>query len=503
MVASEAVPFAKTGGLADVAGALPLALGRLGHRVTLVLPRYRGADAGTALDRIGITLGGRPMEAGLFEQPLAEGVRAVLIDCPELYDRDGIYGVGTTDYADNARRFGFLARAALELASRAGERPSIVHAHDWQAGLVPVYLKTRYRMHPALGGVATVFTVHNLAYQGLFTPDWLPALDLGFDLFTAEALEYWGRISLLKGGINFSEMITTVSRKYAEEIQTPEHGFGFEGIVARRADDLTGITNGIDVERWDPSRDRFLPEPFSATNLSGKAAAKREVLASFGLPVTDETIERPLVGLISRLVDQKGFDLLAALADELPRLHASFILLGTGEPRYQDLWRRLAARHPDRIGVTIGFDERLAHLIEAGADVFLMPSRFEPCGLNQMYSLRYGTVPVVRATGGLDDTVRDVDPETGTGIGFKFGPSTPAALLEALHRAIETFRNPKAWKVIQKAGMKQNHSWDPSAREYVKIYRRAARAAARAPQGSGGVSAGRSGKPLPTPFLRS
>ena len=467
IIGSEALPFAKTGGLADVLGALPPALARLGWQVSVALPRYRGVIAGVALERFSLLLGGRPTDVGLFEAPLGDGARALLIDVPELYDRDGLYGAGVAAYPDNALRFGALVRAALEFVARTGVRPSVVHAHDWQAALAPVYLKTLYDGHPVLGGTPSVLTIHNLAYQGVFAPDWLPLLDLSDSLLSIDRLEYWGRISFLKGGITDAEVITTVSMKYAEEIQTPEFGFGFDGILRRRAADLVGILNGIDTERWDPERDAFLPAPYSASDLSNKRAAKAAVLERYRLRVDERTMTRPVVGIISRMVDQKGFDLIAANAGEIPRLDATFIVLGTGDSRYEVLWRELAAAHPDRIGARIGFDEALAHLIEGGADMFLMPSRFEPCGLNQMYSLRYGTVPIVRAVGGLADTVED-------GVtGFVFAEYTAAALLQVLRRALAAFQNPRRWRALQRAGMKQDHGWDRSAREYVRMYERA------------------------------
>jgi starch synthase len=475
MIASEALPFSKTGGLADVLGALPLALAKLGWSVTVVSPKYRGVDAGTLVDQFPVGVGGFTRDVGFHEVPLGEHASAVLVDCPDLFDRDALYGVGNNDYVDNARRFAMLVRAALEFAARRG-KPSVVHAHDWQAGLAPVYLKTMYASHPVLGGTASILTIHNLAYQGLFEPDWLPRLDLPWSLLTLDRLEYWGRISFLKGGINDADLITTVSPQYAREIQTPELGFGFDGILRRRASDLVGILNGIDTDQWDPSSDRFLPAPFDADGLSAKALAKREVLRRYNLPVDEPAFARPLIGMISRMVDQKGFDLLASLVDELPRLEATWIVLGTGEARYQDLWTGLAARHPDRIGVRIDFSEELAHLIEGGADIFLMPSRFEPCGLNQMYSLRYGTVPIVHHVGGLADTVRDFTPKGVTSTGFVFTEYTRMALLAALQRALAVFQDPRRWRALQVAGMRRDNSWDHSAREYVKIYRRALRA---------------------------
>ncbi len=483
IVGSEAQPFAKTGGLADVLGALPAALARLGWAVTLVLPRYRGVDGGAVVERFPVTVGGYTRDATFHELPLADHARVVLVECGELYDRAALYGENSVDYDDNALRFAFLARAALELAGRRGGS-SVVHAHDWQAGLVPVYLKTLYAAHPILGGVPSVFTIHNLAYQGLFDGGWLPRLDLGWEQFTVDRLEYWGRLSFLKGGIVDSNLITTVSRRYAEEIQTPEYGFGFDGILRARSADLVGILNGIDTTEWDPSRDAFLPQPYDAASLAGKRAAKAAVLQRYGLPHDEAALARPLIGMVSRMVDQKGLDLIAALAAELPRFDASWTVLGTGDAVYQDMWRTLAARHGSRIGVHIGFDESLAHLVEAGADLFLMPSRFEPCGLNQMYSMRYGTVPIVHEVGGLADTVVDADqqparPATAAGrgatagIGFVFRDYRPDALRDAIVRALNAFRDSAVWPALQAAGMRQDFSWDRSAAEYVKIYERA------------------------------
>jgi len=473
IVGSEAQPFAKTGGLADVLGALPPALARLGWNATVVLPRYRGVEAGTRIETFPVTVGAYTRDAAFFEAPLADGARAVLVDCPDLYDRAALYGIGSADYADNALRFAFLARAALEFAGRRPAPPLVVHAHDWQAGLAPVYLSTLYASHPVLAGTPCVFTIHNLAYQGIFAASVLPSLDLGWDQLTVDRLEYWGRISFLKGGINASRLVTTVSRRYAEEIRTPELGFGFDGILRAKGGDLVGILNGIDTREWDPATDRFLPAHFDAGDLAAKLKVKLAVLRRYGLPADAAAEARPLIGIVSRMVDQKGFDLIAALAGDLPRLDASFAVLGTGDAAYQDMWRSLAARYPDRIGAHIGFDEALAHLIEGGADIFLMPSRFEPCGLNQMYSMRYGTVPVVHAVGGLADTVEDYQPRKRNATGFVFREYSPAGLLDALTRAVALYRNRVKWRALQVAGMRRDFSWDRSAQEYVKIYERA------------------------------
>jgi starch synthase len=360
-------------------------------------------------------------------------------------------------------------------------RPSIVHAHDWQTGLVPVYLRERFRRHPAFAEAGTVFTIHNLAYQGLFGREVLPHLDLPWDVFTGEGLEFWNNVSFLKAGINFSEIVTTVSRRYAQEIQSAEQGFGFEGILRRRAAVLVGIRNGVDTQVWDPSNDPLLPASFSASDLTGKAEVKQALLARFGLDAPGQWA-RPVIGMVSRMVDQKGLDLIAGAVGvgALQSLDALFVILGTGAPKYEAMWRDLAARHPNRVAVNVGFSEELAHLIEGGADIFLMPSHFEPCGLNQMYSLRYGTVPVVRATGGIDDTVQDVDEATGEGTGFKFGPLTREAMMGALRRALSWYARPAAWRRIQLAGMAQDNSWEASAREYVDVYARARERASRA-----------------------
>jgi starch synthase len=475
MVTPEAHPFAKTGGLAEVAGALPHALAGAGHSVTLVLPRYRRIEpAGTSSSRIAITLGGRTQHVTIYERPLAERVNVALVDAPELFDREELYGTSSGDYPDNAWRFAVFSRAALEHARIKGVRPSIIHAHDWQTGLVPVYQKMHFSSDPIVGGVPAVFTIHNLAFQGVFPHSMIFEIGLGSEVLHIDAMEYWGQINYLKAGINFSEKITTVSPGYAREILRPELGFGLDGVLARRSADLAGILNGIDVTRWNPRADPFVPASFDANDLTGKNDARKALLEHVGLPVDDGRARRPVIGLVSRLTDQKGFDLIAAAAEDLMSLDAVWVMLGSGEPRYEALWRALAARYPKRVSATIGFDERLAHLIEAGADIFLMPSRFEPCGLNQMYSLRYGTVPVVRATGGLDDTVEDFDESTASGTGFKFAEYSPAALVATLRRALAAYQNPSVWRRMQQAGMQRDHSWDASAREYVKVYRAAA-----------------------------
>jgi starch synthase len=470
MVASEALPFEKTGGLADVVGSLPPALAALGHTVEVVMPFYRGIAGATPLGPVHARLGLQVIEGELLTASLG-GARAVFVRHDGYFDRDYVYGAGGHDYADNAERFAFLSSAALAWA--ATQPPfDVVHAHDWQAGLVPL-LMVRDHSGDRLGITPSVFTVHNVAFQGIFDSSWLPRLGLGWELFTVDALEYWGRISFLKAGVNYARTITTVSPRYATEIQTPESGFGFDGILRRRREDLVGILNGIDYDRWDPARDPHLPEPFDAATLTRKAVSKRAVLGAFGLPVTAAAMARPLVAMISRMVDQKGHDLLAVVADELARLEATLVVMGEGNRGYEDMWLGLAARHPDRIAVRVGYEEGLAHLIHGGADLFLMPSRFEPCGLSQMYAQRYGTVPLVRATGGLFDTVRNLDQSTGEGTGFTFDEYSPQALLGTLRWALSIYPDRALWERLQQAGMRRDFSWAQSAREYVRVYERA------------------------------
>jgi starch synthase len=470
MVTPEAHPFAKTGGLAEVTAALADGLTHLGHSVTLVIPGYRGIEMDGPRLQTRLGLGDRLQPVSFVEKRISDRLTVVVVDVPELFDREALYGTAGRDYPDNPWRFAVFSRAAVEYPRLKEWRPSVIHAHDWQAGLVPVYQKMLFSSDPFVGGVPAVFTLHNLAFQGIFPASTLPEIGLGYEVLDVQGMEFWGNISYLKGGINFSEKITTVSPGYAREIVRPELGFGLEGVLARRSRDLVGILNGIDTTRWTPSADPYVPARFSADDLGAKREAKRMLLAELGLPADEQALERPVVGLVSRLTGQKGFDLMAAASDDLMALDAAWVMLGSGERRFEDAWRALAASRPRHVSTTIGFDERLAHMIEAGSDMFLMPSRFEPCGLNQMYSLRYGTVPIVRATGGLDDTVVDVDefPERGTG--FKFLDYTPGALLGTVRRALASYREGDRWQEIQRRGMREDHSWDASAAEYVKLY---------------------------------
>jgi starch synthase len=404
-----------------------------------------------------------------------EGVRYFFVDYPPYFDRDGLYVDGGADYPDNAQRFALFARAALELVKRTGV-PELIHCHDWQSALVPVLLKSQHAKDPALARVPVVFTVHNLGYQGLFPRETVPALGLPWSLFTMEALEFYGQVNFLKGGLVFADFVTTVSRKYAQEIQTEEYGHGLDGVIRRRAATVTGIVNGVDYSEWSPETDKFLVAHYSVDKLDGKRACKKDLLEQFHLPAAD--LKKPLVGIVSRFATQKGFDLIAEVADELMENDLKVVALGTGEPEFETLFRELAERFPKKFAVRIAYDNALAHKIEGGSDIFLMPSRYEPCGLNQIYSLKYGTVPVVRATGGLDDTIEPFDLRTGRGTGFKFAEYAGEALLDCLEQALHVYeRNPEAWRRLMENGMRKDFSWNASAAEYEQLYQRVVKSA--------------------------
>jgi starch synthase len=475
MVASEATPWAKTGGLADVVGALPAALDRLGHVVTTVIPRHRGVQLPDLPTR------SRVVRLGAHEHPVSFHVlaqttrrRVVFVDAPRFFDRPGLYGDAAGDYSDNAQRFALLTVAALEFAeSETTATVDVIHGHDWQAGLLPAFLMAAPRRWPRLTSAGRVFTIHNLAYQGLFPRETIPALGLPWDVFRIDRGEFWEQLSFLKAGINDHDEITTVSPRYARETQTRAFGSGMDGVLVARAAHYTGILNGIDTDVWNPATDPFLPAHYDSSDVSGKRLCKRALLERFRLPVGDDVLRRPLIGLVSRLVDQKGLDLIQAAAPALIELDANWVFLGSGEPRYEKLLRDLAATYPARVGARIGFDEPLSHLIEAGSDMFLMPSRFEPCGLNQMYSLRYGTIPIVHAVGGLDDTIQPFTARARRANGFKFHEPTPDALARTVRQAVRLYHDRPVWQRLMRQGMAEDHSWATAAREYVKVYRRA------------------------------
>ncbi len=482
MIASEAAPWAKTGGLADVVGALGGVLARQGYRTTTILPRYRGVDVSkaAALPARTITLGAVSHDVVFHVQSVSDGCRLVLVDAPALFDRGGLYGERGSEFADNGERFAILAGAALEFLQIDPERwpVDVLHAHDWQAGLVPVLVRTDPERFSRSAAAATVFTIHNLAYQGLFDRDLVPALGLPWSVFQVTTGEFWGRFGFLKCGVNYSDWVTTVSPTYARETQRPEMGAGLDGVLAALAERYTGILNGIDTTVWNPATDVYLPAHFDRTALSGKIACKRALLEHFQLPLGDDAMARPVVGMVSRLVAQKGLDLVEEAHEALVDLDASWIFVGVGDAKYEQFLRTLAARHPSRVAVYLGFSEALAHLVEAGADLFLMPSIFEPCGLNQMYSLRYGTVPVVHGVGGLEDTIQPYTARARRANGFKFRPATPDLLVRTLRQAVRLYHNKAAWLPLMRNGMAADHSWETSAKEYGKVYRRARRIAA-------------------------
>jgi starch synthase len=464
MAASEAVPFAKTGGLADVMGALPVALKARREDVGVVLPRYRGIrldGARRVFNGLRFWLGANAFPVDIYRLD-HQGVPFFLVDSPALFDRDGIYGDGKDDYPDNHIRFTVFSHAVLAVA-RHLFRPQVFHCHDWQAGMVPILLKHTLWGDPNFIGTKVLFTIHNLGYHGLFTREGMAEAGLDDTLFRPDAMEFYAQASFLKGALEMSDALSTVSPRYAEEIQTPELGFGLDGLLRRRAGVLTGILNGVDYGTWNPETDPYIAARYSAAKLEGKREAKRDLLAAFGLP--DLALDKPLAGIVSRFVGQKGFDLIEDAADGLRSEDLYLVALGSGEAQYEKLFTDLAAARPDRVGVRIGYDDALAHRIEAGADMFLMPSRYEPCGLNQFYSLRYGTIPVVRATGGLEDSVDD---ETG----FKFAEYTGVALLDAVRRALDAFADRPRWEKMMRTGMAKDFSWSAAAAEYSALYRR-------------------------------
>jgi starch synthase len=472
-VTSEMTPFMKTGGLADVSAALPRALARLGHRVTVFLPRYPRIPfpPGDFAGSVHVPVDSIPRSAGFYRRVLEDRLEVVFIEHPPFYDRPNPYGPsGHEDYSDNHLRFAFLSRAALEYLRSRGQRPDIFHGHDWQAGLLPVYLKSFYWDDPALYRSPSVFTIHNLAYQGNFGHEALDILGLPWHFGSGDALGHQGGISFMKGGLMFSEVLTTVSPQYAREIQGPEMGYGLDAVLRMRSGDLVGILNGVDYGEWDPSHDPHIAAPYSAADLSGKRRCKLDLLARMGLPAEPDL---PLVGVISRLVAQKGFDVVVEAWYDILQRPLRMVVLGTGDHALEQGLRLLAERAPDRFAVRFTYDEALAHQIEAGADMFLMPSRFEPCGLTQMYSLRYGTVPIVRATGGLVDTVEPWDPGTGTGTGFRFDNPDGTGLMWAIDQALRAFGDREAWTRLMRNGMEKDFSWDRSAALYVDAYRRA------------------------------
>jgi starch synthase len=484
-ISSEVDPFAKTGGLADVSGALPQTVKQLDHEIRVMMPRYGSINERKSklhemlrLKEIDIPVGSKSYSASVKSSFITDNhskVQVYFLDNPHLFGRSGLYVHPETkkDYADNDERFIFFNRGVLEVLKRLGWAPDIIHCNDWPTGLVPAYLKTLYKADPFYKETRTVFTIHNMAYQGVFPKSSFAKTLLPPDVFSPAGVEAYGSLNFLKAGLVYSDALTTVSEKYAEEIRSSEEfGAGLQNVVSRRKHDLSGILNGVDYTQWDPSVDQLIPHRYDIKSLDLKVENKKALLAKMGLPFNERT---PVIGIISRLADQKGFDLIGEIFDDLMKLHLQMVILGTGEKRYHDMFEKASKRHPDKIAAALTFNNDLAHLIEAGSDMFLMPSRYEPCGLNQIYSLRYGTIPVVRATGGLDDTIDDYDHASGTGTGFKFSTYSSGDLLKVIQRALHAYADQPAWRKLMKTGMVKDFSWEASAKKYVQLYRSLAR----------------------------
>jgi starch synthase len=468
MAASEATPYAKTGGLADVLGALPVSLQARGEDVAVAMPLYRSAaphlkDAERVYDSLVVTLAGTSWTCSI-KRLLHRGVPFFFVDCPALYDRDGLYGQTGEDYPDNHVRFGVFSHAVLLLVRKLF-RPDVLHCHDWQSSLIFPLMSTKFPLDPTFYGIKRLLTIHNLGYQGLFPKTAAAELGLPRTVMHPSSMEFFGQLNLLKGGIVYSDAINTVSKGYAQEIQTTEYGFGLDGLLRSRADVVTGIVNGVDYEEWSPEKDRYIAAPYSTEDTKAKAVCKADLLKTFGLPAS--SLKRPVLGIVSRFATQKGFDLIEEIAEELAAEDVVLTAIGTGEPRYEEMFRRLTESYPEKIAVRVMYSDELAHKIEAGADMFLMPSRYEPCGLNQIYSLRYGTIPIVRATGGLDDTINERN-------GFKFREYSGPALLAVIRSALQAYKNPARWQGLIRNAMHCDFSWNASAAEYSALYRRIA-----------------------------
>ncbi len=473
MAASEMAPYCKTGGLGDVICALPRALAREGARVSVILPLYRAVDrAAYGLKPVGkqlaVGMGSRTESCRILRASLEEAVDVYFVDHPGYFDREELYGPPGQAYPDNDERYIFFSRVVVELATNLRPRPHVIHCHDWQTGIVPSYPANLFRYERSLNNVATVFTIHNIGYQGIFPRQSLELTGLAPDVFTPEGLEFWDRVNLMKAGIVFADALTTVSQGYAREIQTPEFGFGLDGVIRKFQHKLFGIMNGADYELWDPATDCHLPANYSPAKPAGKQRCKRALQEELGL---EPDPGLPLLGMVSRLAEQKGVELLIESAERLLGHELQIVVLGVGSERLEHDLRELAVRFPGRFAAVTEFNVRLSHLVEAGADIFLMPSRYEPCGLNQIYSLKYGTIPVVRATGGLDDSVVDVriDPEAGTG--FKFQDYSAGSFAATVEEAVDWFRDRRReWKKLMANAFAQDFGWQVSARRYLEVY---------------------------------
>ncbi len=469
--ASEIAPLAQTGGLAAVMKSLPAALKQNGIETALVMPKYRHIEAEEdELALINIPVEDKLIKGRIQRTTLPNSnIPVFLIEQDDYYDRDGLYTEQGRDYSDNLERYTFFCRAVLELIARGIFKADIIHANDWQTALIPVYIKTLFKDHLLLSKIKTLYTMHNMAYQGLFPIFHYPILGLGWEHFNIEELEFYNQINLMKGGIVWADAINTVSSTYAKEIQTIEFGYGLDGIIKENNARLHGILNCIDYNEWSPDKDSYISAKYDVdTVIDGKAKNKIALLKEFGLPIPKT--RKPLMGMVARLTLQKGCDLLIEILPQLIQNGAQVIVLGTGDPKLEDQLMSLKKKFPESFGVVIDYDTRLSHCIEAGSDIFLMPSRFEPCGLNQMYSLRYGSIPIVHLIGGLADTVTDIN-LSDEGNGFTFDQETPEAFLGTCNRAMKFFEDPSAWKKLIQRAMRIDFSWNRSAQEYISIYK--------------------------------
>ena len=470
-VASEVHPFAKTGGLADVSGALPPALKKLGHDIRVIMPKYPcTTKAGKGLLELDLELPG--FSGSLFQSELAEGVPVYLIEHDGYYNREHLYGEPGSDYPDNVERFAYFCRAVLEAAKKLDFKPDIIHCNDWHTGLIPVYLKTLYRKDPGFAQTKTLFSIHNLGYQGNFPHSQLKATGLDESLFREEGIEFYGQISFLKGGLIFADTLTTVSPAYSQEIQTTELGFGMEGILQKRSDQLHGILNGVDYTVWNPETDPFIPANYGPQSLSQKKQCREDLVKIFSLRLNKRT---PILCMITRLSEQKGIDLLMQARDALDEQDIALLILGTGETRYESFFLQWNQDRPDRIATALMFDEPLGHRILAGSDMLLMPSSYEPCGLTQMYALKYGTVPIVRDIGGLKNSIQEFSDKTGKGTGFKFKVPKAKYFLKSLQKALSCFNQTATWKKLMLIGMAKDNSWEVSAKQYSRLYHKSLR----------------------------
>ena len=455
--ASEMVPFAKTGGLADALGALVLVLEKYDIEIRIVLPKYKTVHSSQ------FTV--HSVSSDIEVTKIGNNIQVYLVKNDAYFNRDGLYGDKTEDYPDNLERFSFYCRRSLDLLKEINFKPDIIHCHDWQAGLIPLYLKTIYHKDSFYQGIKTLLTIHNLAYQGVFDKDEFPKLGLDWSLFNIDALEFYHKVNILKGAIIYSDLLNTVSPAYAREIQTKEFGCGLEGVLGRRKEGLSGILNGLDYELWNPQKDHYLDKTYSMNTIEDKYVNKRMLQVECGLSLGKAL---PLFGMVSRLTHQKGLDLIAeSLEDLLSCLKMQIIVLGVGDVRYRNLLEGLAKNYPGNVSAQIKFDERLAHKIYAGCDIFLMPSRFEPCGLGQMIALRYGAIPLVFKTGGLADTISEEN-------GFIFNSYTKEDFIAAVNLAVSTYMNKRKWAELIKKAFRYNFSWDKSAKEYIRLYKKLA-----------------------------